>query len=131
MEERERCYSFVLSRRGRCILFLLRNFIRMELRFGIFADNKSLGGRSRLPCKEQLFLYSFLFHQVFLSQILTVGWSSVLRSRPRNQKSWVQIPVVGRSFCDEQLGTYTCSRVMAVYINITYINVQFMYVSVI
>jgi hypothetical protein len=34
---------------------------------------------------------------------LTAGWSSGLRPRLRNQSSRVQIPVVGRGFCDEHL----------------------------
>jgi hypothetical protein len=33
--------------------------------------------------------------------ILRTGRSSGLRSRPRNQRSRVQIPVVSRGFCDE------------------------------
>jgi hypothetical protein len=38
---------------------------------------------------------------------LTAGWSSGLRPRLRNQRSRVQIPVVGRGFNDEQLHLLT------------------------
>jgi hypothetical protein len=36
---------------------------------------------------------------------LTAGWSSSLRPRLRNYRSWVQIRVVSRGFCYEQLIT--------------------------
>jgi hypothetical protein len=42
--------------------------------------------------------------------------SSGLRSKLRNQRSRVQIPVASRGFCDEQLR----SRVMAIYILLYY-----------
>jgi hypothetical protein len=39
--------------------------------------------------------------------MLPADWSSDLRSRLRNQWSQVQIPVVSRGFCDEQLHLLT------------------------
>jgi amino acid permease len=42
-----------------------------------------------------------------LFSTLTGGWSSGLRCRVRNQRSRVQIPVVSRDFCDEQLQLLT------------------------
>jgi hypothetical protein len=46
--------------------------------------------------------------------VMTAGWSSGLRTRLRNQRSWFQIKFkVSRVFV---MNNYTCSRVMAVYI---------------
>jgi hypothetical protein len=54
---------------------------------------------------------------------LTAGWSSGLKSRLRNQRSRVQIPVVSRGFCDLQLDLLTSHSCLYTYIdiNITYI----------
>jgi hypothetical protein len=40
-----------------------------------------------------------------MSPKVTAGWSSGLKSRLRNQSSQVQIPVLTRGFCDEQVLT--------------------------
>jgi AAA+ superfamily predicted ATPase len=50
-------------------------------------------------------LVRLLFEMVSLTSFksfLMAGWSSGLKSRLRNQRSRVQIPVVNRGFCDEQ-----------------------------
>jgi hypothetical protein len=41
------------------------------------------------------------------AQLLTAGWCSGLRSRLRNLRSRVQIPVMSRGFCDEPLDLLT------------------------
>jgi hypothetical protein len=48
-------------------------------------------------------------------QVLTVGWSSGLRSRLQNQRSRVRIPVVGRGFCVEQLHLLTGHGCLYIY----------------
>jgi hypothetical protein len=44
-------------------------------------------------------VFAFVLQHIMLDSC----WSSSLRPRPRNQRSRVQIPVVNRGFCDEQL----------------------------
>jgi hypothetical protein len=46
---------------------------------------------------------------------MTAGWSSGLMSRLQNQRSRVQIPVVSRGFCDEQLHLLTSHGCLYMY----------------
>jgi hypothetical protein len=80
--------------------------------------------------------YNFSVHFVVgrsARTLLTAGWSSGLRPRLRSQRSWVQIPVVGRGFCDEQLHLLTSHGCLYIYIiiNITYICTIYVCLSVI
>jgi hypothetical protein len=62
----------------------------------------------------------------------TAGWSSGLRSRLRNQRSQVHIPVVSRSFCNEQLQLLTSNGCLYILIIIiTYICTIYVCLSVI
>jgi hypothetical protein len=50
---------------------------------------------------------SQILGNIKVSLFLTAGWSSILRSRLRNQRSRVQIPVVSMGLRDEQLHLLT------------------------
>jgi hypothetical protein len=55
-------------------------------------------------------VYNIKIHLLMLilyNSYVTAGWSSGLKSRLRNQRSRVQIPVVSRGFCDEHLHLLT------------------------
>jgi hypothetical protein len=61
----------------------------------------------------------------------TADWSSGLRSRLRNQRSQVQIPVVSKSFCEEQLHLLTSHGCLYIIMNITYMFTIYLGLSVI